>query len=66
MHPTWRISYTGIKIGWGARIRTWECGDQNPVPYHLATPKDSHILAHLMRIVKGFGILCLIQYNALF
>src|SRR5215510_9693452 len=25
-------------IGWGARIRTWECRNQNPVPYHLATP----------------------------
>ena len=26
--------------GWGARIRTWECWDQNPVPYRLATPQD--------------------------
>ena len=25
--------------GWGARIRTWECWDQNPVPYRLATPQ---------------------------
>ena len=25
--------------GWGARIRTWVCGDQNPVPYRLATPQ---------------------------
>ena len=24
--------------GWGARIRTWGCRDQNPVPYRLATP----------------------------
>jgi hypothetical protein len=23
--------------GWAARIRTWECWDQNPVPYRLAT-----------------------------
>ena len=23
--------------GWDARIRTWACGDQNPVPYRLAT-----------------------------
>lgn len=21
--------------GWAARTRTWECGDQNPVPYQL-------------------------------
>ena len=25
-------------IGWGARIRTWEWRNQNPLPYHLATP----------------------------
>ena len=24
--------------GWGGRIRTSGCRDQNPVPYHLATP----------------------------
>lgn len=28
-----------MKYGWGARIRTWECWDQNPVPYRLATPQ---------------------------
>ena len=25
-------------FGWGGRIRTYECGNQNPVPYRLATP----------------------------
>ena len=25
--------------GWGGRIRTSECRNQNPVPYHLATPQ---------------------------
>ena len=25
--------------GWGARIRTWECRYQKPMPYHLATPQ---------------------------
>ena len=25
--------------GWGARIRTWECRYQKPVPYHLAIPQ---------------------------
>lgn len=29
------------KGGWGARIRTWECRYQKPVPYHLATPQLS-------------------------
>jgi hypothetical protein len=26
-------------IGWGGRDRTFECWNQNPVPYHLATPQ---------------------------
>src|SRR5512138_2636845 len=26
------------RTGWGAWIRTRECRNQNPVPYHLATP----------------------------
>ena len=25
--------------GWGGRVRTSECRNQNPVPYHLATPQ---------------------------
>src|SRR6185295_15276148 len=25
--------------GWGGRDRTYECRNQNPVPYHLATPQ---------------------------
>src|SRR5207248_8838857 len=29
------------QIGWGAWIRTRECRNQNPVPYHLATPQDA-------------------------
>ncbi len=28
-----------LKYGWGGRIRTYECWDQNPVPYRLATPQ---------------------------
>lgn len=27
------------RIGWGGRIRTYECRFQRPVPYHLATPQ---------------------------
>ena len=30
---------TGGEIGWGGRIRTYECQDQNLVPYRLATPQ---------------------------
>src|ERR1700726_4415906 len=29
---------TGL-AGWGGRIRTSEWRDQNPLPYHLATPQ---------------------------
>lgn len=28
--------------GWGARIRTSECQDQNLVPYRLATPQQTN------------------------
>ena len=28
-----------LKTGWGGRDRTYECRNQNPVPYHLATPQ---------------------------
>jgi hypothetical protein len=28
-----------VWLGWGARIRTWEWRNQNPLPYHLATPQ---------------------------
>ena len=28
-----------LKAGWGGRDRTYECRNQNPVPYHLATPQ---------------------------
>ncbi len=30
--------YQWLRCGWGARIRTWEWRNQNPLPYHLATP----------------------------
>ncbi len=32
----------GIRVGWGGRTRTCECGNQNPVPYHLATPQPKN------------------------
>ena len=27
-------------VGWGGRIRTYECRHQKPMPYHLATPQQ--------------------------
>ena len=33
------ITLCYLKIGWGGRIRTYECRFQRPVPYHLATPQ---------------------------
>lgn len=35
--------------GWGGGIRTPECWDQNPVPYHLATPQDTDLVYHFLR-----------------
>src|SRR6188474_1044155 len=32
------------KNGWGGRDRTYECRNQNPVPYHLATPQRKTVL----------------------
>ena len=33
-----RLSYW-VTRGWGSKIRTYECWDQNPVPYRLAIPQ---------------------------
>ena len=33
-----RATETGL-VGWGGRIRTSEWRNQNPLPYHLATPQ---------------------------
>ena len=34
------LNYTQTTLrGWGGRIRTFACRNQNPVPYHLATPQ---------------------------
>jgi hypothetical protein len=32
--------FVQLKNGWGARDRTWECRNQKPVPYRLATPQQ--------------------------
>ena len=36
---------------WGARIRTWGCRDQNPVPYHLATPQRCLWMGILLKFI---------------
>ncbi len=36
--PTIKLTFRIIS-GWGGGTRTPECRDQNPVPYHLATPQ---------------------------
>jgi hypothetical protein len=36
------------KSGWGGRIRTYEWRDQNPLPYHLATPHHKQSLRRAM------------------
>ena len=35
-------SHTINLYGWGGRVRTFECGIQIPVPYHLATPQTKN------------------------
>src|SRR5580692_5264156 len=43
------FNYTIEKIGWGGRIRTSVCRNQNPVPYHLATPHYFNRLGDILR-----------------
>ena len=40
--------------GWGGRIRTYGTRDQNPMPYHLATPQFNYELHHLKFNFKHF------------
>lgn len=42
------------KNGWGARIRTSECQDQNLVPYRLATPQQKNIKEHREALYRSF------------
>ena len=43
-----------IIYGWGGRDRTYECWDQNPVPYHLATPQNYELPSR--KILHGMPI----------
>ena len=39
-HPN-KLVISRVEVcGWGGRDRTYECWNQNPVPYHLATPQS--------------------------
>jgi hypothetical protein len=40
-----------LNVGWGGRIRTSGWRDQNPLPYHLATPQHFN---HRAADVVGF------------
>lgn len=40
------------KNGWGARIRTSECQDQNLVPYRLATPQQQNKRSIIQKLFK--------------
>ena len=42
--------------GWGGRIRTYGTRDQNPMPYHLATPQFIIELHYLKFNFKHFRI----------
>ena len=46
-----------LVFGWDGGIRTPECRDQNPVPYHLATSHRPSVQACLVLSVgKSFDI----------
>ena len=46
-----------IKNGWGGRIRTHEWRDQNPLPYHLATPqKLEHYKNTIFSVILSLGL----------
>ena len=37
-HAKLKKIFINLDYGWGGRIRTYGTRDQNPMPYHLATP----------------------------
>src|SRR5688572_25072378 len=46
-----------IRPGWGARTRTWECRDQNPMPYQLGDappglPRRARAITSVIRTVN--------------
>ena len=57
---------TNETVGWGGRIRTYGTRDQNPMPYHLATPQTYTGLHYLKFIFKHFRITDSIKTIVLF
>ncbi len=49
------VHFNERKLGWGARIRTWEWRYQKPLPYRLATPHRRHKAGVRARSYIGFG-----------
>ncbi len=43
-------SNSPLGLGWGRWIRTIECRNQNPVPYHLAIPHHYILIAQLVTL----------------
>ena len=51
---------TSFEFGWGTRIRTSECRNQNPVPYRLAIPQQigfefAEHIRHIQNLVATTG-----------
>ena len=58
------MNNTRNKDGWGGRIRTLEWRDQNPLPYHLATPqKFEHINNTLFFGFLSLGFLIFLSFT---
>jgi hypothetical protein len=45
----------GSRLGWGARIRTWGWRNQNPLPYHLATPQKK-ANCYVFVVPRGYNV----------
>ena len=44
-------NFQAKKCGWGGRIRTSECRNQNPVSYRLTTPQNGRCRIHNASII---------------
>src|ERR1700741_4977980 len=52
-----RISPKSRVVGWGGRIRTSAWWNQNPLPYHLATPQQCQAISctKQMKTHRAYG-----------
>ena len=39
------VGLVPVDLGWGGRVRTFAWRNQNPLPYHLATPQNTRLMA---------------------